>query len=225
MARRPKASAAQQLFYEALVMEDSAAKLATLLEAARHADAEGDTDLGFLIRNEVLSAGLMCGAGREMLVNYAWCLARADAEPDRFPLEDVLFQYRWVIFEAAELLEITRDQVHELLADITRRYQAYGISLRSVYVLQRACALELGDVALATLSHAKWRRARIDFWSDHESIESIFLVSYFLFKGQLSRALQAAQSHLNGCETDPHSLTCAFGELVLPVALRGDLEL
>ena len=53
-----------------------------------------------------------------------------------------------VIGQLANLADVSRAKLEELLNDLGRRLQAAGMSLVPVYIVQRSIAADLGDRAL-----------------------------------------------------------------------------
>src|SRR5947207_3174476 len=111
-------------------------QIATFEEAVRVADTANDLTLGFRTRRRLMSAA-MCGGQPDLLmVAFAWCLAQSDRDPQRFPPEDLLWAYRWVICELTSFPQVARSRFDELLAEMEKRYRAFGSTLRGYWLLR-----------------------------------------------------------------------------------------
>ena len=116
----------EKLMDEAEGLKDGPAKAAILEQAVAIADTHQDVKLGYAARKKLLPACLDSGQPDLMLVAYSWCLAQCDRDPSQFNLDDILWEYRWVVSEMTTFPTISRPQIEDALADITRRYQAAG---------------------------------------------------------------------------------------------------
>src|SRR6185437_12687288 len=97
------------------------------------------------------------------------CLAHYDREPQRFRGRDLLWEQKMVIGQLANLDDVSRATLENLLDDLGRRLQAAGLSLREMYVTQRSFAADLGDRSFAVAAG----RAIRQLSRDHESANSV----------------------------------------------------
>src|SRR5262245_26585811 len=118
--------AAMQLLYEqAQELPYGPAKIALLEEAVRLADAVEEVDAGFGLRMELTQAATFGGRHDVSIVAYAWCLAQADRNPDRYLDHQLLWQYKWVVDHAYEFPDISLGKIYELLEDLRRRFREF----------------------------------------------------------------------------------------------------
>ncbi|MGL4423746.1 MAG: hypothetical protein ACRCZF_24035, partial [Gemmataceae bacterium] len=101
--------------------------------AVAEADRRNLLQAGYKLRLQMLGAILDLSAHAEKLVPaFSWCLAQADKDPGAFPMFELLWRYKWVIFKMPHFLAIPVEQIDLLLNDMRRRYKQYGFSQRPV---------------------------------------------------------------------------------------------
>src|SRR5690349_10358828 len=113
---RPKPTTDPRAQFDELIAEADGlppgpAQLAVLEQAVRLADTLNDVDLGFEARSDLMDAALGVGRGDLLSVAFAWCLAKYDEHPERFPDFDVCFAFRWAISELAPHPQFGRPQL------------------------------------------------------------------------------------------------------------------
>ena len=77
------------------------ARLETLEAAVRVADSLHDVAAGFWTRRRLIDDAAHCLRYDLYAVAFAWCLARARADPARFSLADLLGHYQHLIGRAS----------------------------------------------------------------------------------------------------------------------------
>ena len=187
----------RELLSRAAELPEGHAKVALIEEAVRLADAHADLDLGYKARKKLLDACLGAGQGQTMILAFSWCLAQTDREPERFGGTDVYWEFRWVVSELATFPEVGRGQIEGMLADMRRRYEAAGLSLRAYHLLRRYVGMDLGDPAVAAAADADWKLSPRDASSDSVVTEVGFDVRYHVFKGETEEALDIAMPILS----------------------------
>ncbi|HEY7156773.1 MAG TPA: hypothetical protein VH575_22585 [Gemmataceae bacterium] len=209
-----------RLLAEADRLPLSAAKLAVLQEAVHLADAHNEIDLAIEARRPLMFVARNLLRGDILTAAFTWCLAHYDREPQRFGGRDLFWEYRMVIGQLANLADVPRTKLQELLDDFGRRLQAAGRSLAPLYDTQRSIAADLGDRAMAIAANEAIRRHRLtpggDLVGDRfDDIETA------LFLGDEERALQLAEPLLrrNRPLDRPGSET-AYAGLLLPLWKR-----
>jgi hypothetical protein len=79
---------AEQEIYElldtALDLEEGDERISLLEAAVRLVDREGDLDLQYGVREELIRASIFGGATDKALVTFSWCLAQFDRNPGQF---------------------------------------------------------------------------------------------------------------------------------------------
>lgn len=193
----------EELLGAAEQLAEGPAKVAALQEAVRMADHLRDVELGFNTRLKLMEAALTSGFAEVLMVAYAWCLATAEREPERFRLQQILFRYRWAVIYLPTYPTIKRSRIEEAIADMTKRYQRAGYSLRSVHLLRWKVAMKLGDLKMASEARRAWSRSRVDCMSDDDWTELVTEIDYRLMREQWTKAVQAAAGYIDGSLKQP----------------------
>jgi len=111
---------------EAADLPNGPVRLALLEEAVRLADAGGDADLAYELRDYVVNVATFSGRPDVAIVNFAWRLAHFDRRPDAFDEADILWSYKWIIETAIEFPSIPLAQVQRMYEDMSQRFNAFG---------------------------------------------------------------------------------------------------
>jgi hypothetical protein len=210
----------QQLLAESEHLPLSSLKLELLQEAVRLADAHQRTDLGIEARWPLMIVARNLLRGDVLTVAFTWCLAEYDRDPTQYHGQDLFWHYQMVIGQLANLPDVSRAKLEELLDDLGRRLQVAGRSRLPVYIVQRSIAADLGDRALARAANESIRRlqeqGKRDFANDRfDEIETE------VFLGDEERALQLAQPMLKGnFARDRAGAETAYAGLLLPLLKR-----
>jgi hypothetical protein len=181
---------------EARGLNEGPAKVDLLQEAVRLADHHRDVDAGFEARLRLMEAALICGSADVLLVAYTWCLSQAEREPERFSLYQMLWRYRWAIVYLPTFPEIPRIKIEDAIADMTKRYEKAGASLRPVHLLRWKVAMKLGDAKMAADACRAWSRCRRDWLTDDEQTEQVTQIDCLFFRERWAEATAAAAKYL-----------------------------
>jgi hypothetical protein len=204
--------------------DNGPAKVALLEEAVRLADAHNDDELGFRARLELITAATFGGAPDVAMVAFAWCVARADAEPERFAMHRLLWMYKWVLDAAPDYPTIGRAQITDMLADMQRRYRAAGAGLHPVHQVAREVFRVMGDMKAAKAAHTRVLRLRREALSNCPACEQHAQVKFYLETGRTAQAFKKAEPLVSGrmgCAEVPHT---TYSHLLLPLLRAGDPE-
>jgi tetratricopeptide (TPR) repeat protein len=188
-------------------------------QAIRLADAHGDKALGFELRTESFDTFNRAGRDDALIVHFSWCIARSDEDPEQFPIESLLWTYKWVIQNGQLFPTVSRERIDAMCNDFARRMAARGEGARTVSYMRMGVATDLHrfDEALAELD--KWTTIDRDQWSDCIACEENRRVELMSRLHRDEEAFAAAAPILKG------KLTCAeipwltYATLLLP-ALR-----
>ena len=137
-----------------------ALQLDLLQEAVSWADAHHRIDLGIAARWDLMVVARNLLRGDVLTVAFTWCLAQYDRDPKPFHGQDLIWFYQMVIGQLANLPDVPRRKLEEMLDDLGRRLQESGRSLAPVYVTRRSIAADLGDPDLARSDDEALRRCR-----------------------------------------------------------------
>lgn len=178
-------------------------------DAVREADATGDIDLMFDARLSLLDGACFSGQNALGMPAVAWCLARYNAEPDRFG--DQQFSLLWglknVLSNCYEYPQISKKQFNNLLADMEQLYRRTGYSMRPVHQVRRHFAVANGDRATAEAACAEFLLAKRDGMADCLACETDSLVEYYQFLGDHEKSVHTAKKIMEGkqrCAEVPH---------------------
>jgi hypothetical protein len=210
-----------RLMAEADGLPDGPVKVTVVEQAAAVADSHRDAELAFQVRKTLLGVCLSADQSELMLVAFAWCLAQCDRDPERFPIERILWEFRWVVSSLCTFPEVSRAKIDEMKAEMARRYQQAGAGPRSFCLMCRKMGVEMGDVEAAAAANAALRGAPVDWLSDGYPTELGFEISYRLFRNEPARALKAAGPFLSREIRSDHFEGQACADVLLPMLKQG----
>jgi hypothetical protein len=212
------------LLEEADQLEEGPAKLATLEEAVRLADQQQHLELGDSIRGSLIRTATFSGFPEKALVAFSWRLAQSERDPQRFPEDELLCEYKWITDSLTGFPQITRRQIEEMLADMTRRYQRSSSSLRPIHKLRCQIAMAMCEPALARKHHREWEKTPRDWNTDCPACEQNHRVRFHAFIGKKEEAIDLAGPILRGtlrCAEVPHA---TYALVLLPLVHLGRIE-
>lgn len=190
-------------------------------EAVRLADRHRDLDLGFEARLELIELSCFSGRPKDMLTAFAWCLAQVDQHPARFDEAHILWTYKWAIEEAVAFHEIEREQIEEMIQDLSRRFEQVGAGSRSEYHLRCKVATVLGDREAAEHFERLWQRAPHDWLSDCPACDADTHAHVLFWLERNAEAYRAAAPIFHGtlrCAEVPHR---THARVLLPLFMEG----
>ena len=206
---------------------DGAEKVALLDEAVRLADMRQDAERATYLRQDLFEAAFDVGQYERALAEFNTMIATADRNADTFGadvMDSLLWRYKWVAEHIHKYPSVSREQVETMFREMERRYTEAGLSMRAVYALRSATALDMGDRKRADEYFAKWLDAEEDGSEDCPACELNAYVEYLLRSGAPDEAIKKAKPLLAGkmrCAEVPgitHSI------LLIPLLRRGDVE-
>lgn len=213
-----------ELRLKAYLLPNCPTKVSLLEEAVRLADLHNDAEAGFELRQELMEAATFSGRIDVLLVAFAWCLAQFDRDPEKHDEWDLLWKYKWVVGQAPDFPQISRQQIDQMLADMQRRYTAGGHSLHAVHQMRRDVMIDLKDKAAAKEGHAAFKKARPDWLSDCPACTVSNTGRYYDFLGQWRRAVKAYEPIVAGrltCHEEPLRTT---SDSLLPLLRLGEAD-
>ena len=196
-----------ELIEDADGLPEGPAKVGLLERAVESADAGGDDKSRFAARKALTRAAVFGGRIDLALVTFAWTLAAADRDPRRFPVGELLWQYKWLVENLPHLHTISTPQMAGLFADMATRYEQHGSTLHAVYQIRRDVAAQMGDRRTAAALDRKFRLTPRDELSNCAACVLDSNVEYHLLRGDDAAALEEARPALAGkvkCGEVPH---------------------
>ncbi|MBS1897990.1 MAG: hypothetical protein JSS88_11595 [Actinobacteria bacterium] len=106
---------------------------ALVAEAVGIAQELGDEELEYQARMRQTASANMGGLTDLMLSSFAWCLARHDADPARFPADidngaaDLMWQFKWMASSLRGSPAFAPEQIAAVLEDMEAHYAAAGL--------------------------------------------------------------------------------------------------
>lgn len=212
------------LMSEAEELPPGPAQVAVLEAAVRHADATQDDGLSYEARSLLIRAAVFGGCSERAITALSWCLAKSDKDPERFPVYNLMWQYKWIVPSLPEFPTISREQILRMVDDFASRTDRLGWGTRTVEYLRWKVAFDMGDFDVAADCYKSWKKLKRDQNSDCHACETDAVVEFLIIMGQDEDALQAAQPIFNG------SLGCAevpevtHGIIITPLLRLGRVE-
>jgi len=189
-----------------------------LEEAVRLADLHHDDDRGFSARIELTSDATFSGFPEKALVAFGWCRAKCEKDPERFAERRLAWNNKLILHNLMTFPQITRAQIDDALADMEKRWQRCGLSMRPYHMFRAIYALELGRPDLHE-HYAKWWKAKRDSMADCQACELDSRIMFLVEWRDYEEAIREAAPIVNGrmsCAEVPHR---TLARLLLP-ALR-----
>lgn len=189
-------------------------------EAVRMADTHQDEDLGFYARSRLIESATFSGYPEKALAAFAWCLARCDRDPARFPIRSgassLLWMYKWIPDKGAGFPGISRAQLEQTLEDLRARFRQLNLSQRPVLRAELLMRESFHDPIdrLLELREAFLAEPR-DALSDCPACETQTSARTLALAGRIDEAWQEAQPLVRGeqgCANVPH---ITYGTLVM----------
>ena len=188
-------------------LPEGAVKIELIERAVALADTAGHRRERFEARKQLTRAAVFGGRIDLAMVSFAWTLAASDREPEKYPVGELLWQYKWLTENLPHLHTISIDQMAGLFADMATRYHEYGSTLHAVYQIRRDVAAQMGDARTAAALDKKFRAADRDELSNCAACVLDSNVDYHLSRGDDAAALEEARPALAGrvtCGEVPH---------------------
>ncbi len=211
----------RKLLKSSMGLPNGPGRIAICEEAVRLADAHGDYRLGFSARNDLVEATQFGGRPDLSLVAFAWCLAQYDAHPGEFDSFQLLWRYKWIATDLPSFPQISREKIEEVLADMERRYLAYGSTTQPIWHKRRVVAQMMGDLKIASAAHREFRKLPRTMLSDCHACEVNGTASYYFEIGKQALGLSTSEQVLLGgmrCASVPHT---TYGIRLLPLLRAG----
>ncbi|AGC42758.1 hypothetical protein MYSTI_01410 [Myxococcus stipitatus DSM 14675] len=216
---------AQALRDRAHRQKASESKVRLLEEAVRMADAHGDVNMGYELRDDLIDAATFGGYPDKALVAFAWCRGQQKKDPERFDPEGLLWKQKWVVGRIKEFPHISRKQIADALEDIEQCFSRVNAGKRSALKLRYQAARDMGDAPseVDRLWEA-WLAAPRDHLTDCRACELDDELDHHVEKAEWEQALRKAKPIVEGrvkCAEIPH---LTLGTMLYPLFKLGDYE-
>lgn len=141
-----------ELFSEIDSMAFGPEERARVEEAIALAVELGDEELEYRARIRLTASANMLGDTEALLPSFAWCLAKHDADPVRFP-DDIgndgaglMWQFKWIASTLASSPIFDTGDIDAALADMETHYRDAGLGMSGVINSQFSTAWHLGEL-------------------------------------------------------------------------------
>ncbi len=181
------------------------------------ADQIGDLDSAWEAREALVQASAFGGAPEKCLMGFAWLESHVESDPERFPMQDILWSYKWVCEKVPEFSQISRASVESTIERMRVAYETCGVSLRPYYAARARAASMMDGNTDALRNHMEnYAMAPRDRYADCRACETHFATGIALLVDDYDRAHQLALPIVNGkekCSEIPH---LTYGLLTVP---------
>ena len=210
-----------ELMAEYWRLEGPVERIALVEEAIRLADSHGDVSQGYELRMQLIHVATFNDFHEKAMVAFAWCLAEFDRNPDRYDAWQLLWKFKWILGNAYQFPNVSKQQVLALHDDMERRLRELNYSLRPLYCLRWNSHMYMGELEAALEYHALWKAAPNDALADCAACEANKEVRLMAVMHRDQQSLTLAAPLLAGrmsCATVPQS---TYGVVMRPL-LRSD---
>lgn len=171
------------------------------------ADRAGNVGAQFVARMERMETALFSGEAELVLALFAWCQSKADERSDIIPPEVMLWRYKYVMTMLPRFAGVTLRQMDSVVAEMIRRFEAIGTSMRPVYHKRSELALYLGQIEQARALWDEAVRHPRDRYADCLACEISYSLNLLARQHRFDELLAAAEPILDGtthCTEVPH---------------------
>lgn len=224
------AAAIEKLFDEIDETPFGAQERALIDQAIALAVEAGDEELEHLARMRLTVSAKHSGDTDAMLSSFAWCLAKHDSDPTRFPAEagqsgaDLLWQYKWMAGTLAASPIFSRDQIDAVHADMHEHYERAGVGLSGVIMSRFAEAWQNGRLDEAAELEQELRITPQDDYSHCDACVRSEAAAFLAEAGKEDEALALIEQMLEGgfsCGDEPEN---ALSEALIPYLRAGRFD-
>ncbi|GAA3654254.1 hypothetical protein [Microbacterium marinilacus] len=190
---------------------------ALVAEAVTLAQEIGDDRLEYQARMRQTASANMGGVTDVMLNSFAWCLARHDADPARFPLDignggaDLMWQFKWMASALRSSPAFSQDQIAAVLDDMEDHYRKAGLGLSGVLTARFEDAWEAGRMEDAERLRVQLEATPRDDYSHCDACSRSQVAGFFVDTDRDDEAIRLVEEMLEGgfsCGEEPeHALS------------------
>lgn len=184
-----------------------------LLDAIRIADENEDVELGYELRGDLMDAEWGLADRTEFVSLFSWMLNVYDSDPESYDVEDLLWKYKWIIYELYSNPDVPLEQIENVLEDYKRRLEEQGFGIRSYYSKQLNEAIYQQDSAKSDQFLAKVNAHSHDELSDCRACEMDTQVHYHINQGDFDTAYTQALPLINKQFTCAHVPVITYCQL------------
>ncbi|WP_460799957.1 hypothetical protein [Microbacterium sp. GXF0217] len=217
----------QQLIEEIDATPWGPAEQALVAQAVALAQEIGDDRLEYQARMRQTASANMGGATDVMLNSFAWCLARHDADPARFPADidnggaDLMWQFKWMASALRSSPAFAQEQITAVLDDMEAHYRKAGLGMSGVLTARFEDAWDAGRIADAEQLRVQLEATPRDEHSHCDACSRSQVAGFFVDTDRDAEAIRLVEEMIEGgfsCGEEPEH---ALSRVLLPY-LRAD---
>lgn len=206
------------------------AEQALVAEAVSLAVELGDERLEYEARMRQTASANMNGATDVMLNSFAWCLARHDADPQRFPADleyggaDLMWQFKWMASSLRSSPAFSADQIAAVLDDMEAHYRAAGLGLSGVLTARFEDAWDAGRLDDAEALRVRLEATPRDEHSHCDACGRSQFAGFFAETDRDADAIRLVEEMLEGgfsCGEEPEH---ALSRVLVPYLRAGRFD-
>ncbi|WP_217177593.1 hypothetical protein [Streptomyces sp. AC495_CC817] len=187
----------------------------------------GDERLEYEARMRQTASANMNGATDVMLNSFAWCLARHDADPQRFPADldyggaDLMWQFKWMASALRSSPAFSGEQITAVLDDMEAHYRKAGLGLSGVLTARFEDAWDAGRMDDAETLRVQLEATPRDEHSHCDACGRSQFAGFFAETDRDDEAIRLVEEMIDGgfsCGEEPEH---ALSRVLLPYLRAG----
>lgn len=139
----------QKLLLETDRLTNPDDRISVFKEAIKLADANRDIEWAYDLRMELIRTEQYTNHSRESIPVFAWILDTHDNSPGMFSEVELLYEYKWLAGVAFNNLDVSREQIDNILDDFRKRLLRNDFTSREYYNIKINQSLFKGEKILA----------------------------------------------------------------------------
>ncbi|MDR6868098.1 tetratricopeptide (TPR) repeat protein [Microbacterium resistens] len=189
-------------------------------EAVALATEIGDDQLEYQARMRQTASANMGGLTDLMLNSFAWCLARHDADPSRFPADiengaaDLLWQFKWMASSLRSSPAFAPEQIAAVLDDMETHYRTAGLGMSGVLMARFEDAHAAGRLDEAEELRVRIEATPRDSHSHCDACGRSQIAGFFAETGRETDTIRLVEEMIEGgfsCGEEPeHALSVSL---------------
>lgn len=196
-----------------------------LTQAVAAAVELGDLDLEYAARMRQTASANMGGDTELALSSFAWCLARHDADPARFPADidgnDLMWHFKWMAGNLRANPAFSNEQIDAVLDDMEAHYVREGLGLSGVHMARFESAWSRGMYDEAEAHRLLLETVPRDSHSHCDACVRSQQAGFFVEVGRPYDAIHLVDEMIDGDFTCAEEPEHALARIMLPLVRAG----
>lgn len=206
------------------------AEQALVADAVSLAVELGEERLEYEARMRQTASANMNGATDVMLNSFAWCLARHDSDPQRFPADldyggaDLMWQFKWMASSLRSSPAFSTEQITAVLDDMETHYRKAGLGMSGVLTARFEDAWDAGRLDDAEALRAQLEATPRDDHSHCDACGRSQFAGFFAETDRDAEAIRLVEEMLEGgfsCGEEPEH---ALSRVLVPYLRAGRFD-